>query len=206
MGHRKAAGTDMSHRRAQLFLPARNRYRAGIHLKARAFLTGAICCLLLGCGDGLPALAGGSTEAGAALDSKAIEAGILPDPDTTEFAGRYEARGDLGIDKLCAVKTAVNSFNVGFLSVYGPESKCEGVGTAQVDGEKVNISLNGKGNCRFTARYDGFELRFPAVVEGSCAQYCSERASLSGTHYFMVEPGSIAARNTLGRDIERLCS
>lgn len=148
---------------------------------------------------------GGSNEPGAALDSKAIEAGILPDPDTTEFAGRYEARGDLGIDKLCAVKTTANSFNVGFLSVYGPESKCEGVGTAQVDGEKVNISLNGKGNCRFTARYDGFELRFPAVVEDNCAQYCSQRASLSGTHYFIVEQGSIAARNTLGRDIARLC-
>jgi hypothetical protein len=50
------------------------------------------------------------------------------------------------------------------------------------------------------------ELRFPAVVGGGCAQYCSERTSFSGTHYFMVETGNSAARDTLGRDIERLCT
>ena len=160
----------------------------------------------MGCGDGLTDLAGNGNDAGAALDAKAVEAGILPDPEKAEFAGRYETRGDLGTDKLCAVKMAADSFDIGFLSVYGPESKCEGTGTAKVNGEQVDIRLTGQGNCRFTARYDGFELRFPAVVETGCAKYCSERASLSGTHYFMIAPGGDAARGTLGRDIERLCS
>jgi hypothetical protein len=160
----------------------------------------------MGCGDRLISLPDGGDDAGAALDAKAVKVGILPDPDKAEFTGRYETRGDLGTDKLCAVKTAADSFDIGFLSVYGPESKCEATGTAKVNGEQVDIRLIGQSNCRFTARYDGFELRFPAVVETGCAQYCSERASLSGTHYFMIAPGNDAARNTLGRDIERLCN
>ena len=175
-------------------------------MKAGIVLCGALCVLLLGCGDGLPSLPGSGDDAGAALDAKAIEAGILPDPEETEFAGRYETRGDLGIDKLCVVKRSPSNFDVGFLSVSGAESKCEGTGTATLDGENVQISLNGQGPCKFTARYDGFELRFPAVVESGCAQYCSDKASFSGTHYFMIEPGNVAARDTLGRDIAKLCS
>ena len=175
-------------------------------MRRAAVLGLTVTALLLGCGDGLTSLTGSGNDAGTALDAKAVEAGILPDPEKAEFAGRYETRGDLGTDKMCAVKTAADSFDIGFLSVYGPESKCEGTGTAKVNGEQVDISLTGQGTCRFTARYDGFELRFPAVVESGCARYCSERASLSGTHYFMIAPGNDAARNTLGRDIERLCS
>ncbi|MFN3621132.1 MAG: hypothetical protein ACK4S7_12635 [Sphingorhabdus sp.] len=169
-------------------------------------LSGALCGLLTGCGDGLPSLPGGGESAGAALDARAIEAGIIPDPRKSDLAGRYETRGDIGVDKLCAVKKSSGSFDIGFLSVSGSESKCEGTGSARINGEKVEIILNGQADCKFTARYDGFELRFPAVVDSGCAQYCSDRASFSGTHYFMVEPGNSAARDTLGRDIERLCS
>lgn len=170
------------------------------------FLCATLCCVLAACGDSLPSLPGGNQNAGAALDTQAVAAGILPDPDKTDFAGRYETRGDLGVDKLCAVKKSTDSFAIGFLSVSGAESKCEGTGSARLEGEKVEIVLNGKGECKFTARYDGLELRFPAVVGGGCAQYCSERTSFSGTHYFMVETGNSAARDTLGRDIERLCT
>lgn len=173
-------------------------------MKLPLILSGAMCTILLGCGDGLPSLPG-SDDAGAALDAKAVEAGILPDPEKTEFEGRYETRGDLGVDKLCVVKRSPNKFDVGFISVSGALSKCEGTGKATLEGENVDISLSGKGPCNFTARYDGFELRFPAVLETGCAKYCSDRASFSATHYFMIEPGSAAARNTLGRDIERLC-
>jgi hypothetical protein len=69
----------------------------------------------------------------------------------------------------------------------------------------VQVTLKGKEKCTFEARYDGIELRFPGSVESGCASYCSPRASLSGTHYFMVQAGDNAAHNTLGRDFERLC-
>jgi hypothetical protein len=161
--------------------------------------------LLAACSENMPAASGESSQAGSALDEQAVAVGIMPDPDGIELAGRFETRSELGIDKFCAVASGSQKFDVGFLAVYGPESKCEGKGTASVDGEKVRIVLAGKGNCAFDARYDGIELRFPGSVESGCASYCSDRANLSGTHYFMVQPGDAAARMTLGRDIERLC-
>jgi hypothetical protein len=165
-----------------------------------------ICfALLAACGENAPAAMGGGNDVGSALDQQAIAAGIMPDPDEVELAGRFETRSELGTDKFCAVANGSKQFNVGFLAVFGPESKCEGKGTATVDGDKVQMKLTGKGNCAFDARYDGIELRFPGSVESGCASYCSDRASLSGTHYFMIQPGDDAARGTLGRDIERLC-
>jgi hypothetical protein len=167
----------------------------------------ALICLALlaACGENAPAVLGGGNDVGSALDEQAVEAGIMPDPDDVEFAGRFETRSDLGIDKFCAVSSGSKQFSIGFLAVFGPESKCEGRGTAIVDGEKVRVTLAGRGNCAFDAHYDGIELRFPGAIESGCASYCSDRASLSGTHYFMVQPGDSAARGTLGREIERLC-
>jgi hypothetical protein len=160
---------------------------------------------LSACGENVPAVSGRGSDAGSALDEQAVAVGILPDPDDIEFAGRFETRSDLGVDKFCAVASGARKFDVGFLAVFGPESKCEGRGTATVNGEKIRIVLAGKDSCAFDARYDGIELRFPGSVESGCASYCSARASLSGTHYFIIQPGDAAARNTLGRSIERLC-
>jgi len=157
------------------------------------------------CGQNPVLIGGDDSEAGAALDAQAIATGILPDPEKAAFAGQYETRSDLGTDKFCAVKNGTNSYDIGFLAVFGPESKCEAKGQATVKGEAVKIRLSGEGQCNFIARYDGIELRFPGVVEEGCALYCSERASLSGTHYFMIESGDSAARRTLGRKIARLC-
>ena len=160
---------------------------------------------LTACDSGTPQRLVGGESTGATLDSQAIAAGILPDPDNLEFAGRFELRSDLGTDKFCAVANGTDRFEIGMLAVFGPESKCEGQGTAAIANDKVRITLRGKGSCQFNAQFDGVELRFPGSVESGCETYCSNRASLSGTHYFIVQPGDTAARATLGRDIDRLC-
>ena len=160
---------------------------------------------LAGCEDKASVVPNGNNDVGSALDQQAIAAGILPDPRNLEFAGRFETRSELGTDKFCAVGNGDGRFLIGMLAVFGPESKCEGTGSATVEGGKVEITLTSKDRCRFDAQYDGVELRFPGLVERGCASYCSDRASMSGTHYFMVQHGDEAARRTLGRDIERLC-
>lgn len=159
---------------------------------------------LAGC-DKAPTVLNSPDNVGTKLDEQAIANGILPDPDSLQFAGRFETRGDLGTDKFCALARGSGQFDIGVIAVFGPESKCEGRGSASMAGEKVRISLSGKGSCQFDAQYDGVELRFPGSIEPGCAAYCSDRASLSGTHYFMVQSGDEPARKTLGRDIERLC-
>jgi hypothetical protein len=165
-----------------------------------------LAVLLLSACDGTkPVVFGGGNDVGAALDKQAIAAGLLPDPDSKILAGQFETRSDLGTDKFCAVSTGSRQFQIGFLAVFGPDSKCEARGIGEVVDDKVHIALTGKDQCVFDATYDGVELRFPGTVDAGCASYCSARASLSGTHYFMIQPGDDAARKTLGRDIEKLC-
>ena len=61
--------------------------------------------------NGLPRriaiFAGGSDNAGTALDAKAIEAGILPDSKNSGLAGRYETHPDnyLALIKLASIRT-----------------------------------------------------------------------------------------------------
>ncbi len=85
----------------------------------------------------------------AALDEQAVAVGIMPDPDDVEFAGRFETRSDLGTDKFCAVSNGTKQFKVGFLAVFGPESKCEGKGTGTIKGDKVRIGTNRGRQLRF---------------------------------------------------------
>lgn len=146
-----------------------------------------------------------ATDASRALDEQAIAKGLLPDPEGRALAGRFETRSDLGVDKFCAVGDD-GRFDIGMLAVFGPDSKCEAQGKAEFAGEKVRITLSGKGSCNFDAEFDGIQLRFPGKVPDGCASYCSPRASMSGTAYYFTEPGNVSARRTLGRDIERLCS
>jgi hypothetical protein len=161
--------------------------------------------MLSACGGGGDDKSLPATDASRSLDEQAIAKGLLPDPDGRALAGRFETRSDLGVDKFCAVGDG-NDFRIGMLAVFGPESKCEGQGTAQFSGEKVRISFAGKGSCSFDAEFDGISLRFPGSVPVGCASYCSPRASMSGTSYYFIEPGDASARKTLGRDIEKLCS
>ncbi len=160
--------------------------------------------ILAGCdaGGSVP-FTGGSS--GDELDQLAIDKGLLPDPTARTFEGRFETRSDLGTDKFCAVADRDSEYRIGFLSVYGPESKCEGQGTARQDGDKVRITLSGKKECAFDASYDGIVLRYPGEVPVGCASYCSRNASMSGTQYYFVDPGAEAGRKTLGREIDRLC-
>jgi hypothetical protein len=168
----------------------------------RSFLLASLFALA-SCGESAPGSLGGD-NAGSALDEAAIEAGIMPDPDKVNLAGRFETRSELGTDKFCAVSSG-DDFDVGFLSNSGPDSKCEGRGRAIMADDKVRITLSGEGNCTFEASYDGIEIRFPGALPKACDSYCTPRASFSGTHYFVVQPGDEAARATLGREIARLC-
>jgi len=143
--------------------------------------------------------------AGAQLDQLAIQKGLLPDPKSRSLAGRFETNSELGTDKFCAVARTAGDYDIGFLAVFGPESKCEGQGSATLEGDMISITLNGKDSCSFSADYDGIVLRFPGVVPEGCASYCSRNASMSGTRYYFVDPGNAAARRTLGREIENLC-
>ncbi len=144
------------------------------------------------------------TDAARKLDEQAIASGILFDANSRSLAGQFETHSDMGVDKFCAIRRG-NSFDIGMLAVFGPESKCEAQGSAVINGEAIDITLRGEGTCNFSASFDGSEIRVPGTLPEGCNSYCSPRSTFSGTSYFLVEQGDKAARNSLGRDIERLC-
>lgn len=145
------------------------------------------------------------TQEPSSLEKAAIEAGVIPDMNSVTLSGAFERQSDLGTDRFCAVGTDENGYQVGMIAVFGPESKCEGLGEATRNGESVSVSLTSKGNCSFTATYDGVEIKIPGNLPESCESYCTPRAGFNGVSFYLVGEGDEVARSTRGRDIESLC-
>lgn len=139
------------------------------------------------------------------LEQAAIEAGVIPDIRNVTLSGAFERQSELGIDRFCAVGSDERGYQIGMLAVFGPESKCEGLGEAQRTGETINITLDSKETCRFDASFDGVELQLPGDLPEACLSYCSPRATLNGVSFFLVGEGDAVARSTQGREIESLC-
>jgi hypothetical protein len=170
----------------------------------------ALCCLMLaGCSE---TQAGADADAVTALDAAAIEAGVIADPDAIDLAGSFADVGGTGSDAFCARGDRDDGYDVGVLVTFGATSQCEAQGTAALRGEQARISLtrNGKGkpvgDCSFTARFDGNGLALPGSLPAACQAVCSDRASLAGASFALVEPGDAAAGAARGRAIKALCS
>lgn len=139
------------------------------------------------------------------LEAAAIEAGILPDQTKVTLSGAFERVSDLGTDKFCAVGGDDARYRIGILAVFGPDTKCEAVGQAQRDGEEIAIELIGEDSCKFTASFDGVQLRVPGSLPEGCDSHCGARATFAGTSYDLVGEGDDVARSTRGREYKQLC-
>ena len=139
------------------------------------------------------------------LEQAAIDAGVIPDVRNVTLSGAFERRSDLGTDRFCAVGNDENGYQIGMIAVFGPATKCEGLGEAERDGEDVRITLNSEETCSFAARFDGVELKLPGELPKGCASYCSARAGFEGVSFYMIGEGDAVARSTSGRDFENLC-
>lgn len=159
---------------------------------------------LAGCGIGEPP--SGESEAElSSLEQAAIDAGVIPDVRNVTLAGAFERQSDLGTDSFCAVGNDENGYQVGMIAVFGPDSKCEGLGEAERQGENVRITLNSEEKCSFTGRFDGVELNLPGALPKSCESYCSPRAGFNGVSFYLIGEGDAVARSTRGRDFDNLC-
>lgn len=146
-----------------------------------------------------------ASEQISSLEKAAIEAGVIPDVRNVSLSGAFERQSDLGEDRFCAVGNDERGYQVGLLAVFGPDSKCEGLGAAQRNGEKIEITLDSEQRCSFTASFDGVALQLPGDLPESCASYCTPRAGLNGVIFYLVGEGDAVARSTRGRAIENLC-
>lgn len=108
------------------------------------------------------------------LESAAISAGVIPDPNSTDISGLF-ARDT---DRVCIVPAALD-FRIGVFVDYGDQQNCSGSGRVTRVGETLHVALDGADGCAFNARFEGDRIVFPGQLPKSCAKLCSQRASLA---------------------------
>ena len=137
----------------------------------------AVCALLA-----LVALAachGGAPDPAASpqgLEAAAIEAGVIPDPASTDLTGVYATEND----RLCIVPSA-KAYRIGVFVDYDETQNCGGAGEVSRNGDSLHITF-GSGDaaaCRFDARFEGDRIVFPARVPDACQKLCRGRASIA---------------------------
>lgn len=131
----------------------------------------ALLLVLAGCDRAIEPVAQ-TAGAGQALESAAIDAGIVADPARLDPAGVYVS----DTDQVCVVPTAGGGYAIGASVDYGEGQGCVARGTA-TGIETLAVDLGD--DCRVTVRFDGTRLTFPANVPAACARACTGRASLA---------------------------
>ena len=134
----------------------------------------ALLLLVAGCGRGEPEPVHNATAAATGLEAAAIEAGVIPDPNSTDIAGLY-ARDT---DRVCIVPSAT-AYRVGVFVDYGDKVSCGGSGTVTRAGEKLQLEFDGSDGCSFEARFEGDRIVFPATLPNACQKLCARRASMA---------------------------
>ena len=108
------------------------------------------------------------------LEAAAIQAGVIPDPNSTEIAGLYARE----TDRICIVPTAT-AYRIGVVVDYGDQQRCGGSGSITRVGETLHIELGQKPGCGFDARFEGDRIVFPGRIPDACRQVCERRASIA---------------------------
>jgi hypothetical protein len=133
----------------------------------------ALLLLLAGCGGDEPKPASNATAA-SGLEAAAIEAGVIPDPNSTDITGLY-ARDT---DRVCIVPSTT-AYRVGVFVDYGDKVSCGGSGTITRVGEKLQLEFDGVEGCSFEARFEGDRIVFPGTLPNACQKLCVQRASMA---------------------------
>lgn len=141
-------------------------------MKSRGLALAAILALA-GC-DGAPADI--DNAAGERLETASIAAGLVADPAAAPLDGIWSRDSD----RMCILPRRGDADDaarrVGIVLDYGEGQGCTAKGTLVRSGRKLAVAL---GACRFTARFDGDVIQFPAELPSACTPLCTGRASLS---------------------------
>lgn len=108
------------------------------------------------------------------LESAAISAGVIADPNSSDISGLFSR----DTDRVCIVPAALD-FRIGVFVDYGDQQSCSGSGTVTRVGETLHVSLDSAADCAFDARFEGDRIVFPGRLPGACEKLCSQRASLA---------------------------
>lgn len=125
------------------------------------------------------------------LETAAIGAGVIADPNSTDISGLF-ARDT---DRVCIVPAALD-FRIGVYVDYGEDQSCSGSGKVTRVGETLHVAFDGASGCAFDARFEGDRIVFPGRLPSGCERLCSQRASLAALDVRRLSD-SIAEAKTL---------
>ncbi|WP_322965922.1 hypothetical protein [Sphingomonas fuzhouensis] len=156
--------------------------------------------LLLGaCGQ---AGEGGDNMAGDQLEAASIAAGLVADPAAAPLDGIWSR----DTDRMCVLPLgdakADSMRRIGVVLDYGEGQGCNATGTLERSGAALKIVL---GACRFTARFDGDSIQFPAALPSACHAFCTGRATLSALNVERISASVAEARTLHGANGTALC-
>ena len=135
--------------------------------------------------------------AGAALETAAIDRGLVVDPSRLDTIGAYVG----GEDQICVVE-GDDARRIGAVVEIDDSQRCTARGT--ISGKAAPQIDLGDG-CRFAATFDGDVLRFPAVVPDACSRACTGRATLGALAVSRLSVSEIEARAMRDPDDRPLC-
>lgn len=138
------------------------------------------------------------TSPGSRLEAAAVAAGLVVDPATASEIGSWSRYGD----RVCIVPRDTRSDRIGALVDYGEGQGCAASGTASRRGERLDIAF---GECRFTARFDGARIVFPAELPDACAALCTGRAALAALAVTRISGSASEARTLRSPGGKLLC-
>ncbi|WP_404370269.1 hypothetical protein AB5I39_01615 [Sphingomonas sp. MMS24-J45] len=165
----------------------------------RAALAAALLLAACGRDDGAPPVATATPQG---LEAAAIQAGLIPDPASTDVTGLYARE----TDRVCIVPSAT-AYRIGIFVDYDEQQNCGGSGTVSHDRETLHVTLGeAGGECSFDARFEGDRIVFPASLPEACQKICIGRASVAALDVTRLS-ASVSEASTL-RDAKGrlLCS
>jgi hypothetical protein len=137
------------------------------------------------------------------LEAAAIQAGIIPDPASTDITGLYAREAD----RVCIVPSAT-AYRIGVTIDYDDSERCSGAGVVTRDGETLHVSFDAprsSSGCRFDARFEGDRIVFPGRLPGGCQTLCQDRASIAGLALDRLSDSASEAATLRGPRGKLLC-
>lgn len=152
--------------------------------------------LLTACGQ---AGEGADDGAGERLEAASIAAGLVADPAAAPLDGIWSR----DTDRMCILPAGTGpARRVGVVVDYGEGQGCTAIGTMERSGSALKLTL---GSCRFTARFDGDAIQFPATLPSTCNAFCTGRATLSALNVERISASVAEAQALRSANGTALC-
>jgi hypothetical protein len=103
--------------------------------------------------------------------------------------GLYEGGDVSPKNQLCMVENEGEQPRFGLVVWGSNQNSCSGSGTAERNGERLQLKMTGDESCTIEARISGKTVILPEKVPDGCAYYCGANARLTAARFDQVGTG-----------------